>query len=386
MSATPGADSGAPARQRLRRATVLALVVAVQFGVFEMALRTWGSSEAAPAFQGLFENDPATGYRLKPNARVRFTTSEFDATIATNALGLRDEEELGPKAPDERRIVILGDSLVLSVQVDWQQTFGELLEKRLNARQSRYRYRVVNAGIQGYGPVEELLFFRRMATTLQPDIVLTTIFVGNDAEEAVRSEPRLDSGARPAIETLHESLTTRLRRLVRRSMVLQILRLRVVSAAERFGGRLAAPEPPLQSYAAHPAPRIARGMAITRQCMVEIDGVAASVGARSGVVLMPARFQVDDADYGRLRDAVRDSGGELVRDAATGRFESALRELPIPRFDVLPALRAALPGPDLFFQETVHLTPRGHEVVAAALDRFLEQSGLLPSDTVSVTR
>ena len=169
-------------------------------------------------------------------------------------------------------------------------------------------------------------------------------------------------------------------------MVLQILRLRVVSAAERFGGRLAAPEPPLQSYAAHPAPRIARGMAIARQCMVQIDGVAASVGARSGVVLMPARFQVDDADYGRLRDAVRDSGGELVRDAATGRFDSALRELPIPRFDVLPALRAALPGPDLFFQETVHLTPRGHEVVAAALDRFLEQSGLLPSDTVSVTR
>ena len=40
--------------------------------------------------------------------------------------------------------------------------------------------------------------------------------------------------------------------------------------------------------------------------------------------------------------------------------------------DVLPALRAALPGPDLFYQETVHLTPRGHAVVAEALERFIE--------------
>ena len=76
---------------------------------------------------------------------------------------MRDDEEIGPKAPDERRIVMLGDSLVLSVQVPFAQTFGELLERRLNARPSAYRYRVINAGVQGYGPVEELLFFRAIA-------------------------------------------------------------------------------------------------------------------------------------------------------------------------------------------------------------------------------
>ena len=53
---------------------------------------------------------------------------------------------------------------------------------------------------------------------------------------------------------------------------------------------------------------------------------------------------------------------------ASQRFDAAMATLPLPRLDVLPALRAALPGPDLFFQQTVHLTPRGHEVVAAALD------------------
>ena len=85
-----------------------------------------------PSFQGLFETDPAIGYRLKPHARTRFTTSEFTADIAINGAGLRDDDEIGPKPPHERRIVLLGDSLVLSVQVPFRQTFGELLEQRLN--------------------------------------------------------------------------------------------------------------------------------------------------------------------------------------------------------------------------------------------------------------
>ncbi|HEX6973460.1 MAG TPA: hypothetical protein VF147_03615, partial [Vicinamibacterales bacterium] len=279
-----------PRRQRLRRAAIFLAIVVAQFGLFELALRSWGSSEAAPAFQGLFTGDEATGYRLKPNARTRFTTSEFETDIAINSQGVRDDEDIGPKPANERRIVILGDSLVLSVQVPFKDTFGELLEQRLNAGQSRVHYRVINAGVQGYGPVEDLLFFRHVAKAFQPDLVITTLFVGNDAEEAVTSEPRLSTDGRAAVATITEGFTTRLRRLVRRSMVLQILRLRVVSATERFTTRLAPPEPPLQSYAANPAPRIAHGIDVTRQCVETIAREASSVGARSAIVLMPGRF------------------------------------------------------------------------------------------------
>lgn len=351
--------------------------MAVQFCFFEAALRTWGSSEAAPAFQGLFINDPAIGYRLKPGARVQFATAEFDTGIAINGSGVRDDEEIGPKGADERRILLLGDSLVLSVQVPFRQTFGELLERRLNAGGAPYRYRVINAGVQGYGPVEELLFFRSIAPSIRPDVVIETLFVGNDADEAVASEARLAGPERPASDALRDSLATRLRRLVRRSMVLQTFRLRAVAATERFSYALAPPEPPLQSYAAHPAPRIAHGLVVTRRAVAQIAAEASAAGARTAIVLMPARFQVDDADYGRLRDAVSQAGGALVRDAATARFNDALADLSVPRFDALPALRRALPGPDVFFQQTVHLTPRGHEVVAEALQRFLYDSGLV---------
>ena len=371
------ADSSA-ATPRTRRFLALLLIVGAQFWIFEAALRTWGSSEAAPSFQGLFEGDPAIGYRLKPYARTRFVTSEFAADIAINGAGLRDDEELGSKAPDERRIVLLGDSLVLSVQVPFRQTFGELLERRLNTPGSAVRYRVINAGVQGYGPIEEQLFFRRIVGPTDPDLVIPVVFVGNDAEEAVSSRAKLLSNERGSAEVVSASLATRLRRLVRRSMVLQILRLRVLAATERFRTTLAPPEPPLQSYAAHPAPRIAEGVAITCSAIEDIMKTANREGATTAVVLMPARFQVDDADYGRLQEAVRNAGGELLRDAATRRFDEGLASLPIPRLDLLSALRAAPPGPDLFYQETVHLTPRGHEVVAAALEAFIVQHRLVP--------
>ena len=351
------------------------IIFVAQFVLFEVGLRTWGSSEAAPAFQGLFADDPSMGYRLKPGARVRFATAEFDTALAVNSSGVRDDEEIGVKAPDERRIVILGDSLVMAVQVPFQQTFGELLERRLNAKQSRYRYRVINAGVQGYGPVEELLLLRAVAPAMQPDVVIETIFVGNDAEEAVTSAPRLDG--RGTAQVLQQSTATRLRRLVRRSMVLQVLRLRVTAATSRFAGVTGRPEPPVQSYAASPAPRIAQGLAITRRVVESMIAESAARGARTAVVLMPARFQVDDADYGRLRQIVSEAGGELVRDGATIRFKEALRGIDAPVFDPLPAMRAALPGPDLFFQQTVHLTPRGHEIVANAVEQFLRGAGLV---------
>jgi hypothetical protein len=167
---------------RGRRIALFLAVLLAQFALFEAGMRSWGGSEASPAFQRLFMDDPVLGYRLKPGVRTRFRTAEFVAEIAINQSGVRDEAEIGPKAPGEKRIVILGDSLVLSVQVDFDRTFGALLEARLNhSAPDGVHYRVINAGVQGYGPVEKLLFFRRVAKHFEPDVVLIGLFVGNDA-------------------------------------------------------------------------------------------------------------------------------------------------------------------------------------------------------------
>lgn len=361
--------------RRLRHAFLFAIIALGQFALFEAGMRMWGHSEADASFQQLFMPDRLVGYRLRPHASARYSTVEFDTRIAINGQGVRDDRDIGPKPANERRIVVLGDSLVLSVQVDQQQTFCSLLEQRLNQRGGSIHYRVINAGVQGFGPIEELNFFREVARAFQPDLVVEAVFVGNDAEDAAANAARLRGPAEGAA-AMSDSTVGSVRRLVRNSMVLQTVRLRVVSVTDRIGNWMSPPEPPLQSYEAHPAARIAEGLRISTDCIRQLAADASADGARTMVMLIPARFQVDDADYGRLKDIVAGSGGTLIRDAATDRFKTALSVLPLPILDVLPPLRAALPGPDVFFQQTVHLTPRGHEIVAAALEQFIRSHHL----------
>src|SRR5205814_8507523 len=118
--------------------------------------------------------------------------------------------------------------------------------------------------------VEDLLFHRAVVRAFQPDLVIETIFVGNDAEDAYSNRARLQGAPRAVADVASQSVSARLRRVVRRSLVLQVLRLRVVSVTERLSTWASPPEPPLQSYAAKPAPRIIDGLRVSVDCVRQL--------------------------------------------------------------------------------------------------------------------
>ena len=117
----------------LVRLLVLGLLFVAEFAVLEAALRWRGGSEASPEFQSLFIDDQQVGHRLRPNAQARYTTPSSARTSRSTRRACATTQDIGPKAPNERRIVVLGDSLVLSVQVPLAETFCKRLEARLNA-------------------------------------------------------------------------------------------------------------------------------------------------------------------------------------------------------------------------------------------------------------
>jgi len=349
-------------------------VLVVEFAAIEAGLRAYGAFEGTTTFQSLFMDDSGTGLRLRPGARIRYSTVEFTTDIAINAQGVRDDEPVGPKPANERRIVVLGDSLVFSVQVQQAQTFCELLERQLNERGDPFRWRVINGGVQGYGPVQDWFFFDRIAAGFQPDLVLIVAFVGNDAIEAADSLSDLDAG-RPLNDELPH--LSRLRRIVRASVTLQSVRIRW----DQLRGRLTTgtPERPLASYLTDPPPVIQTGLDVSRRAFSQVVSRAKAIGASTGIVLMPARFQVNDEDYRNLNTAVKEAGGVLDRNAASRRFQEALAPIGVPMIDMQPVLFAQPDRAGTFFLRTVHLTPRGHEVVARALYDFLQSSGLASS-------
>jgi lysophospholipase L1-like esterase len=373
---------GAAWRPRLSRVLVAAFVLTGEFAAFEGFLRWRGGSEAAPAFQQLFMPDDVIGYRLRPGRAVTFTTPEFSTPIAINAEGVRDDAPIGPKALGERRVVVLGDSLVLAVQVPLAATFCRQLQARLNATAAPgTRYRVINAGVQGYGPVEELLFYRTVVSRFQADLVVVGTFVANDAVEAYDAAARLD-GRRSGGEAAREELERTMRRGVRRSMVLQIARQRLQQVAERVrgGAPMGRPE---QTYLETPPAFVTEGLAVAARALDQLSRESAAAGARTAILLLPARFQLDPEEFEGLRAEAGAEGASMRIDAATERFATALAPLALPTLDLLPVLRQAPAGQ--FFAGTVHLSAAGHETVAAALEAFIRREHLLDPPATSAT-
>jgi hypothetical protein len=365
-------------RERLRRLALLAAVAVVWFAVFETALRIHGGSEAAPAFQQLFMADAATGHRLRPGATTRYTTAEFSTSITINAQGVRDDDPIERKGPNERRVVVLGDSIVFAVQVDARATFCERLEALLNQRGDGRHYRVINAGVQGYGPAEIVRFFETVAGGFEPDLVLAATFVANDAVEALDRAWRLGD-TRNAAERAADEAENRLRRVVRRSMVLQIARQRADQVIERVRpARQPLPDRRLLTYASPLRPDLVAGLDEARGAMARLAAGSAARGAKTALVLVPARFQLDAAEADRMKAEVTRFGLAFDVDGASRRFTAAYAPLSLPMTDLLGAFKAWPHPTRVFFERTVHLTPEGHDVAARALLQFIDQQALLP--------
>ena len=85
--------------------------------------------------------DPATGYRLATGSQTIMTDGHFRATVATDALGLRDRFD--PALPDDGLIAI-GDSQTFGHGVEARDSWPERLQMQLGVN-------VRNAGVFGYG-------------------------------------------------------------------------------------------------------------------------------------------------------------------------------------------------------------------------------------------
>ena len=130
--------------------------------------------------------DPETGWALQPGAHGRWFNPryEYDVDVTINSQGLRDvERQTVEKPANTFRILLLGDSYVEGLRVPLEQTFGKVLEDRLNQTAvAGQRFEVIPAGVSGWGTDQQLLWFRKYGVAYQPDLVVLAFFPGNDFE------------------------------------------------------------------------------------------------------------------------------------------------------------------------------------------------------------
>lgn len=147
-------------------------------------LQCAGSLTLLQGQKGLFRLDNESAFAMRPDVCVRLRSTEYDQVLRTNDRGFVGPDVPSVKGPGEFRIVVLGDSYTAGGQVSYEQNYTALLVTRLRAM-GYSQVRVINAGIGGCGTFCQAGVLRENIGWMQPDLVVVTVFVGNNIVENV---------------------------------------------------------------------------------------------------------------------------------------------------------------------------------------------------------
>ena len=163
-------------RKALQSLGAIAVITIVTLAVLEIALRVVdlrelrdGVSERALGYQ----YDAELGWAPIPDSNSSVTNVR---TIQArhNNLGLRDEDFMLDSKPT---IMFLGDSFVWGLDAEANERFTELLKPRIAG------YKILAAGVSGYGTDQEYLLLRRLWPKVKPAIVVLIFCTDNDRQD-----------------------------------------------------------------------------------------------------------------------------------------------------------------------------------------------------------
>ena len=322
----------------------LALLLAGGLLLGEFAVRLWERSHEPTG--SLYNAVVLTGlrFKLRPGATVLVPEKHGAIRYSFNRAGYRDRNH-DPHRPG-RRLVILGDSVSFGLGVEQNQIYPALLERHLSHRLRR-PYEVVNLAVFAYDTRHELEAFRDDGLALAPTTTVLQFYM-NDFSIAGDSRPVFSLVA--AFRTLknryffHSALYRRWYPVAR-------------GAADRFARTRRQPSPPSAVAAAEPEIMLRYLASYPDDLSVaafravrEIHAEATRGGSRFLLFVSPDQAQLSTAKY----------------DGIDRRIHRFCRANGISFFDPLPALRARPDRARLFYDQS-HLSPLGHEVVAALL-------------------
>lgn len=324
----------------------------------------------------------STFWELIPGADLRRDTGSVErvSAIGTRGFAPTESDERAARVEGEpvgaldtaergvRRVVALGDSCTFGMGIALDAIFPSRLEAMLTRALPGETVEVINGGVPGYTTHQMLVRFRENLVRLRPDVVVVYAGHWNDfgpalggtdrqraeqARRAVASGSRDDHGAQrfggvrslQAIDRLVAPMTSK--RLERR---IERYRREFVESRRPEGARV-----PLDHF---------------RDNLDQIVELARGIGA--DVFLLPGPSPRDTfhglAWLGEYQDEMRALAA--TSGAAIVETQNEFRERP----------------DDEMFIDFIHPSAAGHEVIAAALARAMQDRGVLGLDTAKRIR
>lgn len=301
---------------------------------------------------------------------------KFNTHVHTNALGFRDVEHDLENSKGNYRILLLGDSFMEALQVEFEESLPHLLEVELNKRLP-CRVEVINAGVSGWGTDDAVTYLSRRGMALHPDLVLFGTTLHNDISDNLEGRYHVREGEvlRPKPETeasllRHFNLEAR-SYLVSHSHLYQLLYQSWKSlGAAKAGTRLT--EHVVELMRIEPGVTVKDGWWITKQLFEEANRLSVRSGARMAVFSIPLVYQVDDRAYAELLATYHLPGERFDPNRPRATLFQILEEERIPVVDILPEFLRYMHefgGQPLYIRGDGHWNRAGHWVAASAVSR-----------------
>lgn len=170
---------------RMKVASALVALITALLGA-ELAVRVFG---VAPRLRVIELDEVDSPYQHSDNPilgyehKVSYRNANPDHVVSfgsTNAHGRRDIERSIQKPPGVRRIILLGDSVVESIEVaELDSLMNRQLEMLYDDGKNDGKTEVLNFGVNGYCTLAEVELLRTKGLAFDPDLVVL-VFVKND--------------------------------------------------------------------------------------------------------------------------------------------------------------------------------------------------------------
>ena len=327
----------------------------------------------------LVVDDADLGFRYLRHRTGHLERGDFAFSFTTDEHGFRNASPW----PEKADIVVVGDSMGFSFGVGDEAAWTSLVQEALP------EITLLNLSVIGTGPQQYLEVLQRHGYALEPDLVLFTLFPGNDLSDAEAFDEWRRSGTERglrewrAVGDGEQPQRTLVDRVVEASYVLAVVRdvrrnLASPFASETMavddGSRLrlaptAYVQQALMAEPDHPA------FGLVMEVIGEAREQALAQGSRFVVLLVPTKEEVYLHLLGR-------SYPPLV-----ATFAAALDERGIDRLDLSLALRdAAGDGALLYFEVDGHPNERGYTVIADAVTALLRDGDGAATDASGIVR
>ena len=362
--------------------------------------------------------DPALGWVLEADANYVYQMPEAVVHVSYNSQGWHDVEHEVKKPDGVFRILILGDSFMEAYSVELEDAFPRRVEAL--ARSAGSNTEVINAGVAGYGTLQEYLMFEENGQLYAPDLVLLGFLVANDlmnnsAEiESLLGPGRAQRDARPFLNPdepaawmiipgdfdgaqrryvqQREFLANQRAKLTERVIALRMLHetIRKIAKAEEnpeSGSSveqrtIEAEELALLgvNYCGEPV-EYTRAWDTTERILSRLKSDVEALGAQLVVFTVPGLEEVSLESYEAVNGRIA-FPEKLCIEEAPGhqRLSQILTELDIEMIPLLPEFRRVMreDGALLYRLSDQHWNPDGHALAADLVVTELIKRDLLP--------